>query len=433
MKRLALAGCLLMIGSAAWSARALVARGGKNQVVAEGARVDLDGSGTAAPESSSLRYAWRVVSGPPVDITDSKKPRAFFTAPILSGNLPRLIAIELSVTAAVDQTDRDLVYVIVTNQNGAPTADAGAEQTVDRDSLVVLEGTNSTDPDGDDLDFAWRQLAGPKVVLGRPLSREAVFVPPTLTGRDAYPRRFEFELTVDDRHGGVSTATVTMNVTENQKIWMEDLQGGGWEKQRKSDMEMDLETSRARELSRRLDAIIDEERKKADGYAEERNIPALRASVEKILMLNPMHPDAPRLLRAASDGVRRPVEAAVEAAVRRFIDRDYFGMLRELQAAREADPSNAVIHELGAMAVQALEAQANNDFLAEGVRTAKKHEQEQNTKHSRTLYSQGLLLYSQGRLREAAQVFRRAVDFDRTNALAASAYQRVGNELKGLR
>lgn len=40
-------------------------------------------------------------------------------------------------------------------QNTAPTADAGPDQTVDTGAVVSLDGSGSSDPDGDSLTFSW--------------------------------------------------------------------------------------------------------------------------------------------------------------------------------------------------------------------------------------------------------------------------------------
>ncbi len=50
--------------------------------------------------------------------------------------------------------------------NQAPTADAGADQTVAAGATVNLDGTGSSDPDaGDTLDYTWTQTGGTAVTL----------------------------------------------------------------------------------------------------------------------------------------------------------------------------------------------------------------------------------------------------------------------------
>jgi PASTA domain/PKD domain len=86
---------------------------------------------------------------------------------------------------------RDLQLMVdVTEANSAPTARAGLDRTVhEPHTRVTLHGGGSFDPDGDPLEFTWRQVHGPAIALtqaGRSLTFRA-------------PRgRYTFQLTVSD-------------------------------------------------------------------------------------------------------------------------------------------------------------------------------------------------------------------------------------------
>ncbi len=79
-------------------------------------------------------------------------------------------------------------------QPPVPTADAGPDQTVDEGLVVQLDGSGSSDPQGDPLNFAWTQLEGPLVTLQAPDSQRPWFIAP-MVDTDTVLR---FQLRVDD-------------------------------------------------------------------------------------------------------------------------------------------------------------------------------------------------------------------------------------------
>lgn len=88
--------------------------------------------------------------------------------------------------------------------NRVPQADAGPDLPVNPSALVVLDGSSSTDPDGDSLRFSWRQLAGPKVELLSSRTSAASF------SADAESETYIFLLTVTDSKGAIATDQVTV-------------------------------------------------------------------------------------------------------------------------------------------------------------------------------------------------------------------------------
>jgi hypothetical protein len=63
--------------------------------------------------------------------------------------------------------------------NRPPTANAGADRTVDEGSAVTLAGTGS-DPEAGTLTFGWTQISGPTVTLQNPTSASASFTAPSV-------------------------------------------------------------------------------------------------------------------------------------------------------------------------------------------------------------------------------------------------------------
>jgi hypothetical protein len=88
--------------------------------------------------------------------------------------------------------------------NVPPTADAGADQLVSAGSLVTLDGSRSNDLEGASLNYSWRQIDGPPVVLASSLSSTPSF---TSGGSGEV---YLFTLTVRDDQGAVGTDRVVV-------------------------------------------------------------------------------------------------------------------------------------------------------------------------------------------------------------------------------
>ena len=118
-------------------------------------------------------------------------------------------AIAVTVTAENGSTTRTY-RITVTRQNDPPTAEAGANQTVDEGADVTLAGSGS-DPERGALTYAWRQSSGtPSVTLSNANRASASFTAPTQLVNDAV---LVFELKVTDPLGKFATDTVMITVT----------------------------------------------------------------------------------------------------------------------------------------------------------------------------------------------------------------------------
>ncbi len=82
-------------------------------------------------------------------------------------------------------------------QNREPVARVPADLTVKSGHLVVLDGLQSRDPDGDPLHYEWKQLRGNKVPLMNSNEAKATFMAPTVAQR----RQLQFALQVTDMAG----------------------------------------------------------------------------------------------------------------------------------------------------------------------------------------------------------------------------------------
>jgi hypothetical protein len=99
-----------------------------------------------------------------------------------------------------------------------------------------------------------------------------------------------------------------------------------------------------------------------------------------------------------------------------------------MQAVKELDPQNQEAADYVNRSLKALESEANDSN--EAAPQVQVYEIGKDPKRSREFYSQGLLLYSQGKIKEAATAWGQAVQVDNSNVLARNAYNRAITELK---
>jgi len=94
--------------------------------------------------------------------------------------------------------------------NAPPTADAGPDQVVSEGVTVILDASNSSDPDDGIASYLWEQTGGISVTLSDPTAVQPTFTAPNVGPGGA---SLTFRLTVTDNGGLQSTDTCIVNVT----------------------------------------------------------------------------------------------------------------------------------------------------------------------------------------------------------------------------
>ena len=178
--------------------RVPIADAGPDQTIPKKTLVTLNGTGSSDPDGDSLTYAWTQTSGPAVILAGADTATPTVTPP-KSG----VYAFQLVVNDSDGGTSSDTVQVTATNTQ--PVADAGPDQTVRKNTLVTLDGSLSSDSDGDTLTFSWTQLSGPPVTLTGADTATPSFTP-TKAGTCA------FRLSVSDGDGGTSEDSTNVTV-----------------------------------------------------------------------------------------------------------------------------------------------------------------------------------------------------------------------------
>ena len=187
--------------------RAPQARAGVDQTVVTGAKGMLDGSASFDIDGQPVTWSWALTStGSSVTLSSTTAEKPTFTAPTVTTNEDLVFTLTVSDGT---MTDTDTVTVAVRATNQAPQARAGADQTVQTTAArttVSLDGSASSDSDGDALTYAWTQTAGTAVTLENTDQAMARFT----TDRVTVSTTLTFQLEVSD---GNASATDTVNVT----------------------------------------------------------------------------------------------------------------------------------------------------------------------------------------------------------------------------
>jgi len=198
-----------------------IAIAGKAVIVQVGTTVDVDGSESSDPEGMALTYSWGLNEAPEgtaATLTDPAAATTTFTPDLPGVYVLRLVVddgmlpslpedfviyasqdpVDLLPDGSDCTTDVQCESAFCPGQvcatNAAPMADAGAPQEVAQGSVVTLDGSGSSDPEGFAVTYAWTLSAAPdgsSVALDDP-TQEA----PSFTAD--VPGLFQFELIVSD-------------------------------------------------------------------------------------------------------------------------------------------------------------------------------------------------------------------------------------------
>lgn len=147
------------IDSAGDGNRAPVADAGDDDEVGVGEVVGLDGGGSHDPDGDPITYDWRFVTRPgssSASLVDDERADPQFVP-----DVPGRYELGLVVSDGALESAEDTVEITVTEPNGGPVANAGRDQYVTEGDLVGLDGSGSSDPDGDALQYAWTLVTRP--------------------------------------------------------------------------------------------------------------------------------------------------------------------------------------------------------------------------------------------------------------------------------
>ncbi len=160
------------------------------------------------PDGDMINFSWSSSSSEVV-ISDSSSLSTTVQLPIVVKD--QTITMTCSATDGKLSSSDSMKINVVNILNLPIIADAGADQIVNEHVKVSLDGSNSSDPETQQLSYMWAQISGEPVVLSSVSSITPSFASPTVANGEI--KTLVFELKVFDNNGreGVDTVTITVD------------------------------------------------------------------------------------------------------------------------------------------------------------------------------------------------------------------------------
>ncbi|HPR31595.1 MAG TPA: sugar-binding protein [Prolixibacteraceae bacterium] len=136
-----------------------VARAGSDQIRYLGSTIRLNGSASFDDDNDAIHYTWNLVQKPAGSVALLSNPN--LVNPTFIADREGIYHVELTVSDGFTTSSPDEVIITIT-ANLPPQAHAGDDMQVAAGDLVLLDGTNSVDPEGNTLSFSWSVFSSPE-------------------------------------------------------------------------------------------------------------------------------------------------------------------------------------------------------------------------------------------------------------------------------
>ncbi len=120
--------------------------------------VNLNGTASWDPDGDAITYSWMQTSGPNTASIASDTSATTNVTGLIEGTY----TFTLTVSDSLLSTPDEVIVIVNSDENHEPIANAGIDQSISLPTnSVVLDGSESYDPDGDAITYSWSQISGP--------------------------------------------------------------------------------------------------------------------------------------------------------------------------------------------------------------------------------------------------------------------------------
>ncbi len=185
-----------------------IADAGADQSVSVGSLSVLDGSASSDADNDPLTYKWTITNKPANSTAALLNPTS--VKPSFTVDKPGIYSVQLIVNDG--RADSEAAITLVTTLNARPVANAGPDQAARVNGVVTLDGSASSDVDGDPITYTWSLMA-------RPIGSTAALNDPTAVKPEFIvdkPGVYVAQLIIHDKLTDSEPDTVTIT-TENSR------------------------------------------------------------------------------------------------------------------------------------------------------------------------------------------------------------------------